>query len=101
MGRWVPKKEQEWGVQQRDNLVKLIELNGGNITEHVKDLLLYKINGLRVNDEGKLYYLSDYKECDRVSRVIKRYRKLIQENLDVIYSPTFDYKKPHRVAQAL
>ena len=56
----IAEQRQEWGITQRNKLVKVLEQAGATITDHVWDLLLFNINGLRINSDGKVCYLSFY-----------------------------------------
>lgn len=73
----------EWGMGQRKKLVDLIEKTGEIITNHVWDLLLFNVNGLRINN-NKVCYLSFYKESKRLTSLFARHNKLIVEHFDEI-----------------
>lgn len=76
----------EWGIKQRNNLVKIIEDNGGTVTNAMYDMLLFNVNGLRVNGSGRVYYLSYQKTpSKKILTLLGRYNKLIKNNLEEIY----------------
>lgn len=75
---------QEWGMTQRKKLVDILEQAGATITDHMWDLLLFNINGLRINSEGKVCYLSFYKESKKVMGLLRRYNSVIVENFKYI-----------------
>lgn len=78
--------QNEWGIRQRDKLVKVLEEAGAKITDHVYDLLLFNINGLRINEKGQVCYLSFYKESKKVTELLKRYSQVIKDNFNYITS---------------
>jgi hypothetical protein len=80
----IAKQRTEWGIFQRNKLVKTLESNGVNITNHMYDMLLFNINGLRINEEGKICYLSFYKPSKRILELLARYNKIIVENFNYI-----------------
>ena len=80
----IAKQRQEWGMTQRKKLVKVLEEAGATITDHVWDLLLFNINGLRINSEGKICYLSFYKESKKIMELLRRYNDVIVENFKYI-----------------
>lgn len=73
----------EWGIMQRKKLVNLIEQTGEIISNHVYDLLLFNVNGLRIVD-GKVCYLSFYKPSKKLLSLFARHNKLIIEHIDEI-----------------
>lgn len=80
----IAEQRQEWGVTQRNKLVKVLEEAGATITDHMWDLLLFNINGLRINSEGKVCYLSFYKESKKVMELLRRYNNIIIHNFKYI-----------------
>jgi len=76
----IAEQRQEWGVTQRNKLVKVLEEAGATITDHMWDLLLFNINGLRINSEGKVCYLSFYKKSKKIMELLRRYNSVIIEN---------------------
>lgn len=78
------EQRQEWGMTQRNKLVKVLEEAGATITDHMWDLLLFNINGLRINSEGKVCYLSFYKESKKLIELLRRYNNIIVENFKYI-----------------
>ncbi len=78
------EQRQEWGMSQRNRLVEVLEKAGATITNHMWDLLLFNINGLRINAEGKICYLSFYKESKRIMDLLRRYNSVIIENFNYI-----------------
>ena len=74
----------EWGVLQRSKLVKILETNGVTITDHMWDLLLFNINGLRINAEGKVCYLSYYPESKKIMKLLRQNNELIKNNFNFI-----------------
>ena len=77
-------KLSEWGMLQRSRLVSVLESAGATITNHVWDLLLFNVNGLRINQAGKVCYLSFYPESKKISLLLNRYSSVIKENFDYI-----------------
>jgi len=76
----------EWGVKQRNNLVKLIEEQGGTVTNAMYDMLLFNIVGLRVNNVGKVCYLSYQKNpSKKILELLARYNEVIKNNLNRVY----------------
>lgn len=78
------EQRQEWGMSQRNRLVKVLENAGATITNHMWDLLLFNINGLRINSDGKICYLSFYKESKKIMELLRRYNSVIVQNFDYI-----------------
>jgi hypothetical protein len=78
------QQRQEWGMSQRNRLVEVLEKAGATISNHMWDLLLFNINGLRINAEGKICYLSFYKESKRIMDLLRRYNSVIIENFNYI-----------------
>lgn len=76
----------EWGISQRNRLVKILEQNGVTITDHMWDLLLFNINGLRINAEGKVCYLSYYPESKKIMKLLRQNNELIKNNFNFIVS---------------
>lgn len=79
----IAKQREEWGMLQRSRLVEILERDGATITAHVWDLLLFNINGLRIVD-GKIAYISFYKESKKVSLILSRHNKAIFDNFKYI-----------------
>ncbi len=71
-------------MTQRRKLVEVLEGAGANITNHVWDLLLFNINGLRINSDGKVCYISFYKESKKIVELLRRYNSVIVQNFDYI-----------------
>ena len=82
--RKLEAENQEWGIMQRNRLVEVLEKAGAIITDHLWDLLLFKINGLRINSDGKVCYLSYYKESKKIMELLRRYNNIIVQNFDYI-----------------
>lgn len=80
----IAEQRQEWGMTQRNKLVKVLEEAGATITDHMWDLLLFNINGLRINSDGKVCYLSFYKESKKIMELLRRYNSVIIENFKYI-----------------
>lgn len=80
----IAEQRQEWGMTQRNKLVKVLEEAGATITDHMWDLLLFNVNGLRINSEGKVCYLSFYKESKKIMELLRRYNNVIVENFKYI-----------------
>ena len=80
----IAEQRQEWGMTQRKKLVKVLEETGATITDHMWDLLLFNINGLRINSEGKVCYLSFYKGSKKIMELLRRYNNVIVENFKYI-----------------
>ena len=74
----------EWGIRQRNNLVKILEQNGINITDNLYDMLLFNINGLRINNDGKVCYLSYYPESKKIMKLLMQNNQLIKDNFKYI-----------------
>ena len=77
-------QRQEWGILQRKKLVEILENEGAIITDHMWDLLLFNINGLRINSDGKVCYLSFYKESKKIMELLRRYNSIIVQNFKYI-----------------
>ena len=77
-------KQSEWGLSNVRRMTNILELNGANITSHIWDLLLFNINGLRINEAGRVCYLSFYKPSKRILDLLARYNKVIVEHFDEI-----------------
>ena len=75
---------QEWGVGNRNRLVSILESEGAVISNNMWDLLLFNINGLRINEAGKVCYLSFYKPSKRILTLLARYNNVIIKNFDEI-----------------
>lgn len=82
--RKLEAENQEWGTMQRNRLVEVLEKAGATMTDHLWDLLLFKINGLRINSDGKVCYLSYYKESKKIMELLRRYNNIIVQNFDYI-----------------
>lgn len=80
----IAEQRQEWGITQRNKLVKVLEEAGATITDHMWDLLLFNINGLRINSEGKVCYLSFYKESKKIMELLRRYNNAVVQNFEYI-----------------
>lgn len=78
------EQRQEWGMSQRNRLVEVLEKAGATITNYMWDLLLFNINGLRINAEGKICYLSFFKESKRIMELLRRYNSVIIQNFNYI-----------------
>jgi hypothetical protein len=76
----------EWGVLNRNRLVKILEKSGASITNNVYDSLLFNINGLRIGQSGKICYLSFYPKNKKIMTLFLRYEKEIKENFNYIVS---------------
>ena len=74
----------EWGIRQRNNLVKILEQNGINITDNLYDMLLFNINGLRINNNGQICYLSYYPESKKIMKLLRQNNQLIKDNFKFI-----------------
>ena len=79
----IAEQRKEWGMSQRSRLVKVLEKDGATITDHMWDLLLFNINGLRIVD-GKITYVSFFKESKRILSLFSTHRKAIIDNFDYI-----------------
>ena len=76
----------EWGMRQRNNLVKIIEDNGGTVTNAMYDMLLFNVAGLRINECGKVCYLSYQKTpSKKILALLSCYNEIIKNNLEEIY----------------
>jgi hypothetical protein len=80
----ITEQRKEWGITQRNKLVKVLEEAGATITDHMWDLLLFNINGLRINSEGKVCYISFYKESKKIMELLRRYNGVVVENFKYI-----------------
>ena len=77
-------KKSEWGLSNVRVLNDILEQNDINITNSVWDLLVFNVNGLRINEYGKVCYLSFYKPSKKLLTLFARYNNLIVENFDKI-----------------
>lgn len=77
---------QEWGAGNRNNLVQVIERNGGTVTNTMWDMLLSHVDGLRINDKGKVCYLSTCKPSKRIMALLAKHNDIIRENITTIYN---------------
>ena len=80
----IAEQRKEWGILQRNKLVTVLEQAGANVTNHMYDMLLFNVNGLRINSEGKICYLSFYKESKKIMELLRRYNNVIVENFNHI-----------------
>jgi hypothetical protein len=78
------KQSEEWGISQRNKLVKVLEKEGATISNNIYDMLLFNINGLRVNDDGKVCYLSFSKPSKKIIGLLARYNETIKDNFNFI-----------------
>lgn len=76
----------EWNMVRQTRLVEVIEQDGGTVSNYMWDLILGNVNGLRINDSGKVCYLSFYPPSKRILSLLARHNKAIKENLKKIYS---------------
>ena len=84
--RRIEATRSEWGIRQRNNLVKIIEDNGGTVTNAMYDMLLFNVAGLRINELGKVYYLSYQKApSKKILALLSCYNETIKNNMDKIY----------------
>lgn len=74
----------EWGIKQRNNLVKILEQNDVSITDNLYDMLLFNINGLRINNNGQICYLSYYLESKKIMKLLRQNNQLIKDNFKYI-----------------
>lgn len=77
-------KQSEWGLSNVRTLTRILEENGANITSHMWDLLLFNINGLRINESGKVCYISFYKPSKRILELLARYNNIIVKHFNEI-----------------
>lgn len=82
--RKLQAKQSEWGLSNVRTMTNILESNGANITSHMWDLLLFNINGLRINEAGRVCYISFYKPSKRILNLLARYNKVIVEHFDEI-----------------
>lgn len=80
------KLQSEWGIYQRNKLVKVLEGAGAIITNNMWDMLLFKINGLRISENGKVCYLSFDKPSKKILELFGRYNRVIIDNFKHITS---------------
>lgn len=78
------KNPKEWGLKNVSKLTKILEENGATITNNVWDLLIFNVNGLRINENKKVCYLSFYKPSKKLITLFSRYNDLIIEHFDEI-----------------
>ncbi|MDD4624539.1 MAG: hypothetical protein PHX40_04130 [Bacilli bacterium] len=74
----------EWGIFQRNKLVSVLEQNGVIISDSLYDMLLFNVNGLRINNDGKLCYLSFYPESKKIMKLLRQNNELIKSNFNFI-----------------
>lgn len=78
------KNPREWGLSNVRILTRILEENGATISSHMWDLLLFKVNGLRINENKKVCYLSFDKPSKRILELFARYNNVIIDNFDKI-----------------
>lgn len=76
----------EWCLTKQRRLVEVIEQDGGDVSNYMWDLLLTNVNGLRINDGGKVCYLSFYPPSKRILSLLVRHNEAIRANLKKIYA---------------
>jgi len=74
----------EWGIYNRNKLVEILEAHGAKISDSLYNDLLFKINGLRINEYGRICYLSFYKPSKRILNLLNRYSNVIKEHFNEI-----------------
>lgn len=74
----------EWGISQRNKLVSVLGQNGVIISDSLYDMLLFNVNGLRINNDGKLCYLSFYPESKKIMKLLRQNNELIKSNFNFI-----------------
>lgn len=78
--------QSEWCLTKQRRLVEVIEQDGGTVSDYMWNLILGNVNGLRVNDSGKVCYLSFYPASKRILSLLAQHNTAIRENLKKIYS---------------
>ena len=76
--------QSEWNLNRHRRLVDTIEKDGGQVSDYMYGQLYFNINGLRVNENGKVCYLSFYPPSKRVLSILARHNDAIRENLRYI-----------------
>ena len=78
--------QSEWNLNRHRRLVDTIEKDGGQVSDYMYGYLYSSINGLRVNENGKVCYLSFYPPSKRVLSILTRHNDAIRGNLHYITS---------------
>ena len=78
--------QSEWCLTKQRRLVEVIEQDGGTVSNYMWDMILGSVNGLRVNDSGKVCYLSFYPPSKRILSLLAQHNNAIRDNLKKIYS---------------
>ena len=78
--------QSEWSLTNVRRLTEVLEKAGATVSSHLWDLFCFNINGLRINQDGKVCYLSFYKPSKRILNIFARYNNVIVENFDYITS---------------
>jgi hypothetical protein len=74
----------EWGITQRRRLVEILEQNNINVSDSLYNMLLTHINGLRINESGKVCYLSYYPESKKIMTLLQQNSNIIKKNFNYI-----------------
>lgn len=77
-------QQTEWGLLQRERLVEILEKNGAIITNNMWDALLFKVNGLIINDSGSICYISFDNPSKRIIALLAKHSDLIRNNFNYI-----------------
>ena len=77
-------KQSEWSLTNVRKLTEVLENAGATVSNHLWDLFVFKINGLRINENGQVCYLSFYKPSKRILNIFSRYNDIIVENFNYI-----------------
>ena len=78
--------QSEWNLNRHRRLVDIIEKDGEQVSDYMYEQLYVRINELRVNENGKVCYLSFYPPSKRVISILTRHNDAIRENLHYITS---------------
>ena len=77
-------KQSEWSLTNVTRLTEVLENAGATVSNHLWDLFVFNINGLRINENGKVCYLSFYKPSKKILNVLSKYNDVIVENFNYI-----------------
>lgn len=83
------EQRKEWGLLQVSRLTDVIEADGGNVSDYMWNMFLFNINGLRINSDGKVCYLSFYKPSKRILSMLSKHNNAIVERFNYITKGIF------------
>lgn len=77
--------QSEWNLNRHRRLVEVIERDGEQVSDYMYEWLYSNIIGLRINESGRVCYLSFYSPSKRILSILARHNDSIRENLIKIY----------------